>query len=96
MGIDLDTTVVRTAGLQTAAVEQGPGHPQPGQQQLPGPGRDRPALWELLAEPRRLDDLCQQLGASTAASRQIAADVVSFVNELVGEGLLRVVDGQPS
>ena len=50
-------------------------------------------IWELLASPQRIGDLCRQLGQEFAGEpEQIEADVLAFVDELVGEGLVRVMD----
>jgi hypothetical protein len=50
-------------------------------------------IWELLATPQRIGDLCGRLSQEFAGEpAQIVADVLAFVGELVGEGLVRVVD----
>ncbi|MFN8467424.1 MAG: PqqD family protein [Caldilineaceae bacterium] len=50
-------------------------------------------IWELLATPQRIGDLCSRLGQEFAGEpEQIEADVLAFVDELVGEGLVRVMD----
>ena len=50
-------------------------------------------IWELLATPQRISDLCRQLGQEFAGEpEQIETDVLVFVDELVGEGLVRVMD----
>lgn len=48
-------------------------------------------VWELLETPRRVDELCQQLGREfDAAPEQIKADVLPFLVELEHEGLVDV------
>jgi len=49
-------------------------------------------LWELLAQPQRIDDLCRAMcDRYDGSSEEIAADVLSFLGELRNEGLIEVV-----
>jgi hypothetical protein len=49
-------------------------------------------IWELLEKPCRLDDLCERLSAEFEATHeQITSDLVPFLEELKGEGLIRLV-----
>ncbi len=54
-------------------------------------------IWDLLAKPRRVADLCQQLSQDFAGPPdQITADVLAFLAELADEGMLNVVGPQPA
>lgn len=49
-------------------------------------------VWELLEQPKRVDELCRQLTREfEATEQQIAGDVLPFLGQLKNEGLLRVV-----
>jgi hypothetical protein len=51
-------------------------------------------IWELLATPLRVDELCRELAREfEATEEQIAADVLPFLNRLEREGLLRAARG---
>jgi hypothetical protein len=51
------------------------------------------AIWDLLETPLDVGALCERLANTfDATSEQIAADVVPFLEELVQEGLVRVVE----
>lgn len=51
--------------------------------------------WELIASPRRVDELCQQLSQEfDGTPEQIAADALAFLNELEREEMLNVVDAR--
>jgi hypothetical protein len=53
-------------------------------------------IWELLAEPRSVADLCSTLEAEFEVDAETcAADVRAFLTELAGEHLIRIVDGSP-
>lgn len=48
-------------------------------------------IWELIAAPRRVGDICAQLTTEfDVAPDQCEADVLHFLNELVGYGVVRV------
>jgi hypothetical protein len=50
-------------------------------------------IWDLLAEPYRVDELCEQLSRHFEATPdQIAADVLPFIEELESEGLIKVLE----
>ncbi len=50
-------------------------------------------IWELLATPQRVDDLCRQLSEDFEATpEQIATDVIPFLAELIAENLAHVVE----
>jgi hypothetical protein len=49
-------------------------------------------IWELIAEPRRVADLCDQLIVEYAVERQVCErDVCAFLAELNKEALIRIV-----
>lgn len=50
-------------------------------------------IWELLENPCRVDALCRQLlGEFEATSVQIETDVLLFLQELAGDGLVCPVE----
>ncbi|TRZ90243.1 PqqD family protein [bacterium] len=52
-------------------------------------------IWELLEAPRRVEDLCRQLGREfNGPPEQISADVVRFLNELEQESMIHAVEAQ--
>lgn len=54
------------------------------------------ALWNLLAEPRDLDDLCAQLEERFEVEHQrCRSDVARVIGEMVREGLLRELEPSP-
>ena len=94
MEIDLSTTIVRTEGLMTAPVDndivilnmKGNNYLS-----LDSIGR---RIWELIAAPVTVTDLCRQLATEFQGGEdQIAADVLSFLARLEAEGLVRVIAG---
>lgn len=93
MAIETTTRVVRTEGIMTAPVDQeivllnmkGNNYIS-----LDAIGR---RIWELLENPIAVGELCRQLGGEFEATQeQISADVLPFLAELEGEGLVRVAD----
>jgi hypothetical protein len=50
-------------------------------------------IWELLASPRRVDDLVAELGQQFDGDQDvIEADLLTFLRELEHEGMVRVTD----
>jgi hypothetical protein len=50
-------------------------------------------IWDLLAEPSRVDELCIRLSRHFEATPdQIATDVLPFIEELESEGLIKVLE----
>ena len=50
-------------------------------------------IWDLLAEPCRVDELCNRLSRDFDATPElIASDVLPFFEELKHEELIKVVD----
>ncbi|HZJ26333.1 MAG TPA: PqqD family protein [Acidimicrobiia bacterium] len=55
--------------------------------------RTGPAVWDLLAHPRSLDDLTEALAERHEGSRSdVRRDVASFLDELARTGLIRRAD----
>lgn len=51
-------------------------------------------IWDLLDRPRRVGELVDVLCSEFDGSREaITADVVAFLHELDGEGIVRIDDG---
>ena len=92
MPIEMNTCIVRLPDLQSAPVDEEIvilNLQTNNYVALDEIGR---RIWELLASPRRVDELCQQLSREFAATpEQIAADVLPFLAELERENLTRVV-----
>jgi hypothetical protein len=52
-------------------------------------------IWELLEHPRQVGELCSELGNEFAGEPEaIATDVMAFLEELEGDGMVRVI-GDP-
>jgi hypothetical protein len=50
-------------------------------------------IWKLIEKPRRVRDVCSALtGLFEGDADKIAIDVLAFLEELRGRGLVRVVD----
>ncbi|MBI2865198.1 MAG: PqqD family protein [Chloroflexi bacterium] len=85
--------VVRVAGLQTAPVQDDLVILDLQRDQyvaLDAVGR---GIWELIETPRSLEDLCRHLSEEfDAAPEEITADMRAFVEELVKNGLVQVLD----
>lgn len=54
-------------------------------------------IWELLERPRPVDDLIGALGLEfEGPPATIARDVLAFLEELEGDGMVYVVDDEPA
>jgi hypothetical protein len=90
-GLTGDAQVSRNEGLLTAevdgelmamSVERGACY---------GLNRIGTRIWEIIAEPRSIDDLCAQLLSEYDVDpAQCRSEVVSLIEELRGEGLVTV------
>jgi hypothetical protein len=50
-------------------------------------------IWKLIAQPRRVSDLCQSLAQHYEADGEtLTRDVTSFLDELLARRLVRLVD----
>lgn len=92
MPIDSTTTVTRVVGLMAQPVDEDLvilNLATNNYIALDAIGR---RVWELLAKPQRVDDLCAQLSLEfDATSEQIVLDVTRFLEELAGEQMLTVL-----
>ena len=95
MSIEMTTRVIHLEGLQTANVDDDIvilNMATNSYVALDDIGR---RIWELIETPRRVDELCAQLtGEFNGDPAQIQSDVLSFLDEMVNEKLVRVVDGE--
>ncbi len=93
MSIEMTTCVIRLGGLQTANVDDDIvilNMTTNSYVALDDIGR---RIWELIETPRRVEELCTQLtGEFNGVPERIQTDVLSFLNELESEKLVRVVD----
>lgn len=93
MAIELTTTVVRTAGIMTAPVDQEIvllNMAKNNYVSLDAIGR---RIWDLIESPVTVIDLCKQLGDEfEGTEQQITSDVLQFLMQLEGNGLVRVAD----
>jgi hypothetical protein len=91
MAIEITSTVVRVEGMMTAPVDQDIvilNMLKNNYVSLDQIGR---RIWELIEAPVTVSELCLKLGDEfEGGNEQIVADVLSFLNELLKEGLMRV------
>ena len=90
--IDLDTVVVQTDGIFSSELDGETVLMSLTQAAYFGLDSTSQVIWNMLAQPRRVGDLCDQLVADYDVDRSIVEqDVLDFLNELNKEGLMRVV-----
>jgi hypothetical protein len=93
MAIDITTTVVRTAGVMAAPVDQEIvllNMAKNNYVSLDTIGR---RIWELIESPVVVAELCKQLGQEfNGEDQQIQTDVIQFLTHLESDGLVRVAD----
>ena len=88
----LETRVVRKAELPSTKVDNDVVVLNVATQNYVGLDDIGGALWELLAEPQQVADLCRIMCARyDGPPEEIAADVTAFLAELHREGLIAVV-----
>lgn len=93
MAIELKSVVTRTEDLMSQPIDQDLVILNLVNNNYIGLDEIGRRIWELLENPCRVDELCQQLGREfNATPEQIAADVFPFLTELQGEGLVNVAD----
>lgn len=91
MPIDLSSTVVRADNLMSAPVDKEIVILNMVKNNYIGLDEIGLRIWELIAEPRRVGDLCIQLSREFEATpEQIADDVLPFLAELEDENLVRI------
>jgi hypothetical protein len=96
VAIEPNTWVIRAEGLMATAVDQELVILNIARNSYVGLDDIGRRIWDLLATPYRVDDLCQQLGREYEAPReQVNADVLSFLAEMEREGLVHVADERP-
>jgi hypothetical protein len=93
MPIELTTRIVRTQKVMTAPIDREVvifNLARNSYVNLDEIGR---RIWDLLAVPQRVDELCRQLSQEfDAPPGQITADVLPFLNELQAENLIHVTN----
>lgn len=93
MPIELSSQVVRAENLMSAPVDNEIVILNMAKNNYIGLDEIGLRIWNLCAEPRRVEEVCDRLSREYEATpEQIAADVLPFLEELEGEGLIRVVD----
>ena len=93
MPIELTTRIARTQNVMTAPIDQEVvifNLAKNSYVNLDEIGR---RIWELRDTPQRVDELCQQLSEEfDAASEQITADLLPFLDELQAENLIHAAN----
>jgi hypothetical protein len=90
--IGLESIVVRTENLLTSELDGETVMIGPTQPAYYGLDATAQRIWELIAEPRRVSDLCAQLMGEYAVERVTCErEVCAFLSELSKEGLVRSV-----
>jgi hypothetical protein len=91
MPITLESIVVRTAGLMSTALGQDVVILNSARDNYVGLDEVGRRVWGLLVVPRDVKELCRQVTMEFEGdSRQIAADILAFLNELAADGLVNV------
>jgi Coenzyme PQQ synthesis protein D (PqqD) len=92
MPLELSTRVVRFSELMSAPVDKEIVILSLASNHYVGLDEIGRRVWELLEEPRRVEELCQQLTREfEAPPEQIADDLLPFLCQLENEGLVHVV-----
>ncbi len=92
MSVELSTRVVRFSELMSAPVDKEIVILSLASNHYVGLDEIGRRVWELLEQPRRVDELCRQLTREfDATEEQIAGDVLPFLGQLENEGLVHVV-----
>ena len=90
--IDLDTVIAQTEGIFSSELDGETVLMSLTQAAYFGLDSTGQVIWNMLAEPSRVRDLCDQLAADYNVERSvIEVDVFDFLNELNKEGLIHVV-----
>lgn len=93
MPIDLNNVIERNDHLKTARIDQEIVIMNVATNKYIALDEIGRCIWEILATPCRVDDLCQQLSKKfDATTEQITADVLAFLTDLEREGLVHGVD----
>ena len=92
MPLELNTRVVRFSELMAAPVDKEIVILSLASNHYVGLDEIGRRVWELLEQPRRVDELCQELVREfDATPEQVASDVLPFLGQLQSEGLVHVV-----
>jgi hypothetical protein len=92
MPIELSSRIVRAENLMSAPVDNEIVILNMAKSNYIGLDEIGLRLWEMFAQPCRVDELCDRLSREyEATSEQIVADVLPFLEELRSEGLIKVV-----
>lgn len=92
MTIELSSHVVRAENLMCAPVDDEIVILNMARSNYVGLDEIGMRIWDLIAEPRRVEEVCDRLSREyEATTEQIATDVLSFLEELEKEGLISVV-----
>jgi hypothetical protein len=90
--IELNNVVVQTADLLSSELDGDTVLMSMTQAAYYGMDSTAQRIWNMIAEPHRVADLCDQLIADYAVDRSTCEqDVCAFLTELHKEGLIRVV-----
>ena len=90
--IDLDSVVVQTEDLLSSELDGDTVVMSVTQAAYYGMDATAQRIWNLIAQPCRVADLCEQLISDYAVERSACEqDVCAFLTELNKEGLIRVV-----
>ena len=85
--------VVRVEGLLSTTVDDEVVILNPERDNYVGLNAMGREIWELLHQPREVDELCRTLGELyREPPERIAEDVLAFLAEMLDEGLMRVVE----
>jgi hypothetical protein len=91
MPLTLDSLVVRTGGLMSTALDREVVILNPAGDNYVGLDEVGRRVWDLLATPNSIKDLCLQvMGEFHGDPREIEADILAFLSELAAEGLVDV------
>ena len=93
MIIELRTVVTRTPGLLSAPVDDEIVILNPDRDNYVGLDAVGRAVWDHIEQPCQVAELCLKLSHDFDASpEQIAADMLPFLAEIVGEGIACVAE----
>ena len=90
--IDLNSIVVQTKDLLSSELDGETVLMSVTQAAYYGMDSTAQTIWNMIAEPRRVSDLCDQLVSDYDVERTTCEkDVITFLTEMHNEGLIRVV-----
>jgi len=95
--LEPQTVVVRLGGLRSASVDADLIIMNRAKAHYVGLDDIGRRIWDILARPRRIDELCRQLATEYAGDpEQITRDVLRFLNDLYVENLITVTTDRPA